>query len=273
MDDLTPTTALFTRDGHAYVPSEFARGPWRPDAQHGGPPAALLGFLSVPQVDDGEFLAHIEVELTRPVPLEPLEGVARRERVSGRVHRVLAELRCRSEVVARSNALVMQTSELSQPSWLPEAGSDPVAHDPPPPDAAVDPPRWASGDVTTYHRNAVEHRFTDGTFREPGPATDWVRLRGSVVEGVEPSGLERVLAAADFGSGISAIYGSDSAFGLINANLTVSLVRPFDGEWVSIESETRVGTQGTGLCVTHVGDHHGRIGVATQSLLGYTMRR
>ena len=34
--------ALFERDGARFVPTELCRGPWSPDAQHGGPPAVLL---------------------------------------------------------------------------------------------------------------------------------------------------------------------------------------------------------------------------------------
>ncbi len=34
--------ALFRRDGDLYVPTDFARGPWSPDALHGGPVASLV---------------------------------------------------------------------------------------------------------------------------------------------------------------------------------------------------------------------------------------
>jgi hypothetical protein len=37
------TDALFERlDADRYLPTEFARGPWSPEALHGGPVAALL---------------------------------------------------------------------------------------------------------------------------------------------------------------------------------------------------------------------------------------
>ena len=35
--------AFYEQDGDLLVPSELTRGPWDPDAQHAGPPAALLG--------------------------------------------------------------------------------------------------------------------------------------------------------------------------------------------------------------------------------------
>ena len=258
---------LFVYDSGYFEPSEFTRGPWRPDAQHGGPPAALLAHLCEPLVDEGEFLAQLTVELVRPVPLTPLRPVVERVRVSGRVFRIEAQLHAGDTMVARCSALVLRTAELHEPEW---AEVDPPAQGVPPIDSVVDPPRWASGDVTSYHRNAVEHRFTTGTFREPGPAVDWVRLRLPVVAGTEASGLERVAAAADFGSGISAVYGETASSGLINANLIVSLHRAHIGEWVSLDAMTYVGPQGTGLGVTRLGDVNGHVGLGTQTLLAFS---
>lgn len=261
---------LFSFEAGQYVPSEFTRGPWRADAQHGGPPAALLAHLCEPLVEEGEFLAQLEVELVRPVPLAALDVVVDRRQVSGRVARVDAALIAQDTIVAKASGLILRTSDLDAPDWV--ANHEP-APQPPPIEAAVEPPRWASGDVTTYHRNAVEHRFTSGTFRLPGPAIDWIRLRLPVVAGQDPSGLERIAAAADFGSGVSAVYGADSKFGLINANLVISMHRAMAGEWVSIDATTHVGAQGTGLGVTVLGDTDGTFGVATQSLLGYSPHR
>lgn len=261
---------LFAFDGERYLPSEFTRGPWRADAQHGGPPSALLAHLCAPEVSDDEFLSQLDVELIRPVPLSPLDGTVTREVVSGRVSRLHAQLIADDVLVARASALCLRTSELDPPDWQ----ADPTpATEPPDEQARVEPPRWASGDTTTYHRNAVEHRFTEGTFKEPGPAVDWIRLRLPVIAGHETTGVERVAAAADFGSGISAVYGSDALFGLINANLTISMIRPFVGEWVSLDATSHVGAQGTGLGISKIGDVNGLVGVATQSLLGYSVRR
>ncbi len=38
--------AFFEPSGDGFVPTELTRGPWDPDAQHAGPPAALLGGRS-----------------------------------------------------------------------------------------------------------------------------------------------------------------------------------------------------------------------------------
>ncbi len=259
-------TALFAHEGDEWIPSEFTRGPWRPDAQHGGPPSALLAHLTEPHVEEREFVSFIEIQLVRPVPLRPLRARSLRRRVSGRVARVESELIADDDVVARSEALVLRTAELDPPESPAASTRRPDAPDDLRP---VEAPRWASGDVTTYHRNAVEHRFTEGSFRTPGPAVDWMRLRVDIVEGQSPTPLERVCAAADFGSGISAVYGPTSTFGLINANLAVSIHRELVGEWVALDAHTHVGPQGTGLGVTLLSDREGQIAIATQSLLGY----
>lgn len=261
---------LFAFDGEKYLPSEFTRGPWRPGAQHGGPPSALLASLCEPHVAVGEFLSQIHIELLRPVRLDPLWSAVERTQVSGRVSRVIAELHSDrggggTEPVARATAMVLAESELTTPDWV---GDAEPATEPPSPDAAVDPPRWASGDVTTYHRNAVEHRFTEGSFRTPGPAVDWMRLRLPLIAGQPTTGLQRIAAAADFGSGISAVYGAESPVGLINANLTINRIRANVGDWVSLDATTYVGA-GTGLGVTKLGDVNGLAAIATQSLLGY----
>ena len=51
----------------------------------------------------------------------------------------------------------------------------------------------------------AEVRFVQGHFASVGPASAWVRLAVPLVAGEEPSALQRVAAAADFGNGFSAV--------------------------------------------------------------------
>ena len=64
---------LFVPDGRRLVPTERARGPWSPDALHGGPVAALVA-RAAETVPGGEELqlVRITLELLRPVPMAPL---------------------------------------------------------------------------------------------------------------------------------------------------------------------------------------------------------
>jgi len=45
--------AIFTPQGDLFLPTPLARGPWSPDALHGGAPGALLA-RAVERFDDGE---------------------------------------------------------------------------------------------------------------------------------------------------------------------------------------------------------------------------
>ncbi|MFV2039554.1 MAG: thioesterase family protein [Acidimicrobiales bacterium] len=246
-------------------PTPYTTGPWRADAQHGGAPAALLGRSIERLMEDDESLARISVELIRPVPLEPLTVEASRSAVSRRVSHIGGSLRVGHLEVARVMALVLRGAPLPPPRWEP----DQTATEVPGPDKIERPPAFAVPHAPiTYHRDAVEHRLTEGAFGVVGPATDWIRLLEPLVEGEDTSSLCRLLAAVDFGSGISRIYGADDGVGMINADLTVAFARPPMGEWIRLASLTRVNDRGTGLATTEIGDENGYVGVATQSLLG-----
>jgi Thioesterase-like superfamily len=112
----------------------------------------------------------------------------------------------------------------------------------------------------------VEWRVTDGDTGRPGPATVWTRLRTAVVDGHDPSPAERVVAAADSGSGISAVL-DWTRWSFLNVDLTVHLARPPLGAWVCLDSSTQVDASGTAVASTTLFDTGGRIGSAAQSLL------
>src|SRR5947207_2882962 len=67
-----PAEALFDRaDDDRWLPTDLARGPWSPDALHGGPTAALLARAVEPLVAP-LAVARMTIELVRPVPVAPL---------------------------------------------------------------------------------------------------------------------------------------------------------------------------------------------------------
>ena len=253
-----------TFDPTVFDPTELTAGPWRADAQHGGPPAALLARMIETIEEPTERVARLSIELVKPVPLAQLTTTVDRTQVSRRVAHASASLTCNGVVVATASALLLATAELPEPGWRPEQ----ITRSP---DDAISvvAPTWASGDTTAFHRDAVDHRFIEGEFSVPGSAVEWIRLRQPIVAGEEPSPLSRVAAAADIASGISAVYGSESGVGLINADLTISLHRPLVGDWVGVDAVTEVGADGIGLCTNRLFDTHGTIGTATQSLIGW----
>ena len=257
--------ALFVVDGAHFVPTVLCRGPWSPDAQHGGPPAALLG-RAVERFEDGDMMqvARLTVELLRPVPLAPLTVATRWARPGRRVQLVEATLRADGAEVARAVGLRIRRVE---PDLFAERDGE-LAPPPGPESGSASAPPW-EGTLTTpaFHSHAVEHRFVGGGFDRPGPATDWVRLRVPLIEGEEVSPLSRVATAADFGNGISWVLSRLEGWGFINPDLTIYLHRLPAGEWVCLEAVSRVEPHGIGMAESRLWDQRGLIGRSLQSLL------
>ena len=257
--------ALFVPEDGRFLPTELCRGPWSPDAQHGGPPAALLA-RAVERFGggDGMQVARLTVELLRPVPLVPLALTARFARPGRKVQLVEAALRAGDVEVARALALRIRRLPLTLPSDLAAAPAPPPA----PERGAANLPPWGEvGGGPAYHRDAVEHRFVAGGFERPGPATDWIRLRVPLVAGERTSPLSRVAAAADFGNGVSWVLPRAHGYRFINPDLTIYLHRLPIGEWVCLEALTTVEPHGIGLAESRLWDERGPLGRALQSLL------
>jgi hypothetical protein len=257
--------AIFVPDGGRFVPGDLARGPWTPEAQHGGPPAALLA-RSVERFDGGElmFVARLTVEFLKPVPIAPLRVDTRLLRPGRKVQLVEASLRTEDTEVARAVGMRIRHAEISLP-----AGSNAEPHMPPGPGGGwgSGPPWRSKWPYTAFHTHAVEHRFVAGSFAEPGPATDWIRLRVPLVAGEEASPLCRVAAAADFGNGVSWVLRREDGYLFINPDLTIYLHRVPVSEWVCLEAVTRVQPHGVGLAESRLWDERGAIGRSLQGLL------
>jgi acyl-Coa thioesterase superfamily protein len=124
---------------------------------------------------------------------------------------------------------------------------------------------FPTGEVVGYH-TAMEYRFVEGAFLEPGPAVVWMRMRHPLVEGEEPSPLQRVLTAADSGNGVSATL-DWRRYLFVNVDLSVHLERLPEGEWVCLDAVTLPQPNGVGTADTVLRDERGRIGRALQTLL------
>jgi hypothetical protein len=81
-----------------------------------------------------------------------------------------------------------------------------------------------------------------------------------------PSPLQRLAAAGDFGNGISATL-SWYEYLYINPDLTLYIEREPVGEWICLDSETRISAGGIGVAESVLYDVRGRVGRATQALL------
>ncbi len=252
--------SLYISDGPGSVlPTELTRGPWDPNAQHGGAPAALLAGAVEALPSDGPMtVVRLTYEFLRPVPLTPLALSTRLLRPGRRVQLAEAALRADGEEVARVTALRVRREHVPAPAPVPVAA-------PPAPPAASELLRMPEDGPTSFARDAMEIRFATGSFWEVGTAFAWFRLRVPALDDAPPTPLQRLAAAGDFPNGIAtAVSWATHVF--INPDLTLYVERLPASEWVGLDAVTRIVTPGIGVSDSALHDERGRIGRAQQGL-------
>ncbi|WP_433600945.1 thioesterase family protein [Nocardia sp. CA-135953] len=243
-----------------FVSTELTRGPWSPDAQHAGPPSALLGHaIERCEPRAGFQVGRVAVEILGPVPLEPLTVQTRVARPGRSVELIEATLSTDRGPVMRANAwrFKLAEPELELPEQFLPTGARPG------PDQAV-PSHFPSTQPIGFH-TGIDYRFVSGSFADPGPAICWIRLKYPIVAGTTPSPLERTLAAADSGNGVSRVL-DWNRYLFINTDLTVTLHRQPVGEWVCLDAATYPQPHGIGLAESALFDEKGPLGRSTQTL-------
>lgn len=252
------------RGGGAVLAGELTRGPWDSEAQHGGAPAALLmrEFERLGSRDDGLVFGRVTYELLRPVPLGELRVGASVTRPGRRVQLLEGSIwTAEGTEVVRARALRVARARVD--------ASEAAAVPPGPKQGA--PSDFDSGGLLMFPSDAMEIRFVRGSFYSPGPSTAWFRLAVPVVADEEPSGYQRLAAAADFPNGIATeLDWAEWLF--INPDLTIHIEREPIGEWIGLEASMRVAEDGTGQAEAVLYDGTGgRVGRSLQTL--YVARR
>jgi len=237
-----------------FASTRHTSGPWDPGSQHAGPPAALLGrALERCEPREETLLARVTFEILGPVPVAEVEVEARVLRPGRTVELLEAELRAGDRPVMTARAWRL-------PLTRPPASADGALPLPARP-AEPAPPPYDFG-----YGHALECRFARGGWREPGPATVWTRLRVGIVPGETPTPLQRVLAVADSGNGVSAVLSWDEWL-FINPELTVHVQRPAEGEWIVLDAATTIAADGAGVARSVMSDERGPVAYGAQSLL------
>lgn len=241
-----------------YASTEHTNGPWGPGMQHMGPPSALLAraLEGLPGHDDGT-IARLTVEILGAVPVAELHVEASVERPGRSVQMLTATMSADGRPVALARAWRIATSD-STPVSVTHA--QPL----PPPDNAPEfgrPDGWHPGYV-----DAIEWRSIRGGLHESGPATVWARQRVDLVQGEEPTPLQRLCTIADSGNGVSGSL-NPTEWLFINSELTVHVHRMPDGEWIGLDAATTIGPRGVGIANSVLHDVHGPVGTGAQALL------
>jgi hypothetical protein len=258
---MSPSATSFYEpsSGELVTSTAATAGPWSACAQHGGPPAALLG-RALEQVDEGSprTLGRFTMDLLGPVPVAPLRVTATVLRPGRTVSLRQAEISDESDrVLARAQAWAFPVAEDG-----PVAGSDvPLEHGPGDGHLEDPPPSWHRG-----YLDAVEWKWIEGAVTRPGPAVVWMRPLVPLLPGEELSPLQRLLSCVDSASGASAAL-DPAEWSFMNTELTVHVVRPPVGDWVCLDARTTLGGGAVGLAASEVYDERGLVARSAQSLL------
>ena len=199
-------------------------------------------------------------EILRPVPIGPVRVEAELVRPGRSVQMIEATLFGEEGELIKARAWRIRSGEIEIPD---DVATTPAP--PPGPETGDQPEFFETAQSVGYH-TAMEWRSVNGGFREPGPATVWMRMGCRLVAGEEPTPLQRTLVAADVGNGISAVL-DWRRYLFINVDLSVHLERMPEGEWVCVDAATLPQPSGIGTAESVLSDERGRIGRAAQALL------
>jgi len=260
---MPPPEAFYIADPSAFgvfESTELTRGPWSTGLQHAGPPCALMAHVAErarPPSDPPMQIVRFTAELLRPIPIARLEVGVELLRPGKKVELTAVTLQAAGQTVARAHVLRMRVAPISFPP--PARETLPV---PGPAESA--PFEFPFFDAPIGYHLAFDLRCARGSFGQ-GPVAMWFRMRGTLVAGAAPAPVERVLAAADSGNGISVVL-DHRRYLFINSDLTVHLHRMPSTEWVCLDARTTPEPLGVGLADTRLYDERGPIGRGCQSL-------
>ena len=241
------------------LPEPTTAGPWSPDSQHGGPPAALLA-RAVESLDTGSprSVGRLTMELLGPVPVGPLSVSASVVRPGRAVELCEATLydEERGRPVARASAWRFPLTDDG-----PRQAATPLGHAPADGEHHDRPTSWFGG-----YLDAVDWRWVKGAVTEPGPGVVWMRPTVDLVAGESMSPLQRLMACVDSASGVSAEL-DPARWAFLNTELTVHVLRPPVGEWVCLDAQTTLSSGSVGMAVSEVYDEQGLVARSAQALL------
>ncbi|GAA1172497.1 thioesterase family protein [Pseudonocardia alaniniphila] len=245
--------------GERFHATTSTTGPWFADAQHVGPPSALLvRALERCPSEASTQLSRITVEVLGPVPAGEVRVCAGIERPGRTVELLSAEMHAGGRTVLKARAWRLALGDTSD---VAVGEAQPL----PPPERGTPrqelPTGWLPGFM-----NCVEWRWLRGWFGEPGPGTTWGRLRVPLVEGEKPSPLQRLAVLADTANGAASPLDLTNWL-FVNTELTMHLHRPPAGEWMAVAAETVLGPTGTGTVSGLLFDERGHTGRSAQSVV------
>ena len=260
----TEWPAFFTLSGDRYVPRDLARGFWSRETISGPPACGIVAreLENAYLASEPEFFpARLTVDLSRPVPAEPLLVRTRLSRDGRRIRVADAEVFGTDDenAVARATAVFLRRS--AQPPgavWRPRSARPVPGDDDPPPEVT---PVYGSdigwsGDISA-HRDSSRKRL-------------WVR-RIAAVHGELPSPFIKAAIVGEQASFVTN-WGS-MGVEFINVDATLNLARLPVGTGLGVEAEAHLSDDGIAACAATLFDTEGPVGICTVTALAAVDRR
>ena len=241
-----------------FAPTKATESPWDGEAQHGGPPSALLAHLAGTAAEPGQRAARVSVDFLGAIPRRELTVEVAAVRPGRRISLTEARMTVDGRLVAVARVWHLApgpTPPASTPVVVPpvlpaeEASATFLPH----------LPDWGYG-------KALDWRYTAGSPDRLGPAAVWTRVRLPLVAGEEITPLARVLVAADAANGLSMELPLADWLS-IPPGMTTTLLREPAGEWVHLDCTTQLSADGLGLATGVLSDGSGALGEVSQPLL------
>jgi acyl-CoA thioesterase len=248
--------------GGTFEPTLATQSPWSPDAQHGGPPTALLAHvMRTRQHVDGMRFARVTNEFLGSIPRAPLTAQAAVVRDGRRVRLVEASLLAAGRTVATARAWQIATTA---EGGIPAAGL--AAQAPPPFPEHSQRQEFFPGFRNWGYGQSIEWRWVRRPDDGAGEAVVWARPRVPLVAGHPMEPLERILVVADSANGVSSAL-SPREWLFVPPAITVTLHRYPAGDWVYLAAVSTLAPDGLGSTLGTLGDADGVIGSVAQPLL------
>jgi hypothetical protein len=250
-----------------FEPTKATESPWSSDAQHGGPPTALLAHVMRTRLAaNGMRIARVTNEFLGTIPRVPLTAQASVIRDGRRIRLVEASLLAGGRPVAIARAWQIATSGGSgSPNGTSIPAEGLVTKASPPLPAAM-PQKYPAGFPRWGYGESIEWRWVHDPHDNAGEAVVWARPRIPLVAGEPMHPLERVLVVADSANGVSSAL-DPKEWLFIPPAITVTLHRHPEGDWVYLAATSTLAADGLGSTLGTLGDSCGPIGSVAQPLL------
>ena len=260
---------LYRRSGDVYAPTEWAGSPWSRELQHGGPVSGLIASAAeAAAAETGLRVVRLSVDLYRPIPFQPLALAWQFVQRGRRLALVEVRLRHGEAEVTRGSALLLAANDELASTWR-------KAEPPPPGPEGLEviqfmPRAYLAQAPPGFHRS-VEVRLAQD---ELGPAL-WATTPLELIAGRATSALVRAAMLSDLTFALSGrmllrrglVPVDPPRVSFINADVTLYLERPPEGDWVAMRHGSVTDFAGVGIAEVVQLDRGGRYGRSLQALV------